>query len=134
LTRLHHINREKNMILKTKTLVLSITLAVAACTHPADVSRPLLEAGDKNAKTEVKVTPTGFTVAVRYSRYQFVPETSALLTACRSIAVGRAAEEAKQRGREIEPVADEAVRVSTGRNIITARTSCRAFADVRWKR
>jgi hypothetical protein len=116
-----------------KYAIVATMLAITACTHPADVSRPLLEAGDKNAKTEVKVTPTGFTVAVRYSRYQFVPETSALITACRSIAVGRAAEEAKQRGREIEPIAEDAIRVSTGRKILNARTSCRAFADVRWK-
>jgi hypothetical protein len=116
-----------------KYVIVATMLALTACTHPADVSRPLTEAGDKNAKTEVRVTPTGFTVDVRYSRYQFVPESSALMTACRSIAVGRATEEAKQRGREIEAIDEQAIRVSTGRNLITARTSCRAFAEAHWK-
>jgi hypothetical protein len=107
--------------------------ALSACTHPADVSRPLTEAGDKNAKFILKDTAAGFTVEVRYSRYQFVPEADALLVACRSLVTARAYDEAKRRGREIEPINEQTIRVSTGRNIINARTSCRAFAEAHWK-
>jgi hypothetical protein len=122
------------MILKTKTLVLSAALAVAACTHPADVSRPLTEVADKNAHFTVKDIPGGFSVEVRYSRYQFVPEASALLVACRSLVTARAYDEAKARGREIEPINEQTIRVSTGRNIVKARTACRAFAEAHFKR
>ena len=122
------------MLMKTKTLALSAALALAACTHPADVSRPLTEVEDKNAHFEVKDAAAGFTVEARYSRYQFVPETSALITACRQLATARAYDEAKRRGHEIEPINDQTIRVSTGRNIINARTSCRAFVEARWKR
>ena len=108
-------------------------LTLSACTHPADVSRPAVELSDPNAKVEVKDTPSGFSVDVRYSRYQFVPETSALLIACRSIVTARVNAEAKLRNREIEAVTDESVRVSAGRNIVTGRTACRAFVEVRWK-
>ncbi len=73
------------MILKPKTLVLSAGLAVAACTHPADVSHPLTEVADKNAHFTVKDIPGGFSVEVRYSRYQFVPDPPA-----RSVGRGRA--------------------------------------------
>ncbi|MBB5698504.1 hypothetical protein [Sphingomonas yantingensis] len=114
-------------------IAVMISLALSACTKPADVSRPLSEGADKNAKIEVKDTADGFTVDVRYSRYQFVPEAGPLLTACRSIATGRINEEAKRRGREILPLDEQQIRVSTGRNIVNARTSCRAFAEVRWK-
>jgi hypothetical protein len=120
--------------MKTKTLVLSTALAITACTHPADVSRPLTEVADKNAHFTVKDTAAGFTVEVRYSRYQFVPEMSALLVACRSLVTARAYDEAKRRGREIEQINEQTIRVSTGRNIIKARTACRAFAEARWKR
>jgi len=122
------------MILKTKTLVLSAALAVAACTHPADVSRPLTEVADKNAHFTVKDIPGGFSVEVRYSRYQFVPEASALLVACRSLVTARAYDEAKTRGREIEQINEQTIRVSTGRNIVKARTACRAFAEAHFKR
>ena len=112
---------------------LTLCLALAACTHPADVSRPLTELADKNAQFTAKDVPGGFTVEVRYSRYQFVPETSAVITACRQLATARAYDEAKRRGREIEPVNDQTVRVSTGRNIVSARTACRAFVEARFK-
>ena len=119
------------MLMKMKTLVLC--LALAACTHPADVSRPLTEVEDKNAHFTVNDTAAGFTVEVRYSRYQFVPEASALLVACRSLATARAYDEAKRRGKEIEPINEQTIRVSTGRNILNARTACRAFVEARWK-
>lgn len=121
------------MHLTTKTLWVSAILALTACTHPADVSRPPTEVGDKNAHFRLADTPAGFTVELRYSRYQFVPEAGALLTACRSLVLSRAYDEAKRRERAIEPINEQAVRVSTGRNIVNARTACRAFAEARWK-
>jgi hypothetical protein len=35
-------------------------------------------------------------------------------------------------GREIEPINEQTIRASTGRNIINARTACRAFAEAKW--
>lgn len=116
-----------------KYLLIACLAALSACTKPADVSKPLTEGSDKNAKTDIKDTVNGFTVDVRYSRYQFVPEMDALLVACRSIATARAYEEAKVRGREIQPINEQTIRVSTGRNILNGRTSCRAFAEAFWK-
>jgi len=116
---------------KMKTLALC--LALAACTHPADVSRPLTEISDKNAKFTVLDTPTGFTVEVRYSRYQFMPEAGALLVACRSLVTARAYDEAKKRGREIDAINEQTIRVSTGRNELSGRTACRAFAEATFK-
>ncbi|KAA9016065.1 MULTISPECIES: hypothetical protein [Sphingobium] len=106
---------------------------LAACTTPADVSKPLSAGGDKNAKFDIKDSATGFTVDLRYSRYQFIPEADALMAACRSIATTRTYEEAKRRGKEIQPINEQTLRLSTGRNIINARTSCRAFVEAVWK-
>lgn len=116
-----------------KTIPLLCLAALSACTTPADVSKPLTAGGDKNAKFDIKDTANGFTVDLRYSRYQFVPEADALLVACRSIATTRAYEEAKSRGREIQPINEQTLRVSVGRNIINARTACRAFVEAVWK-
>lgn len=117
-----------------KKIIPILCLAfVSACTRPADVSKPLSAGGDKNAKFTIKDTANGFTVDLRYSRYQFVPEADALLVACRSIATTRAYEEAKSRGREIQPINEQTLRVSVGRNIINARTACRAFVEAVWK-
>ncbi|WP_288287796.1 hypothetical protein [uncultured Sphingobium sp.] len=118
--------------MRKMTPLLCLAL-VSACTTPADVSKPLTAGGDKNAKFAIKDTATGFTVDLRYSRYQFVPEADALLVACRSIATTRAYEEAKSRGRDIQPINEQTLRVSVGRNIINGRTACRAFVEAVWK-
>jgi hypothetical protein len=122
------------MLLRSKTLVLSAALAITACTHPADVASPASEVADKNARFTIKDTAAGFTIEVRYSRYQFLPETSALLVTCKSLVTSRAYDEASRRGREIEQINEQTIRVSAGRNIIKARTACRAFAEAQWKR
>jgi hypothetical protein len=97
------------------------------------VSKPLTETPDKNAEFFLNDTPTGYTVEVRYSRYQFVPEMDALLVICRSLVTSRAYDEAKRRGVTIEPINEQTIRVSTGRNIVNARTSCRAFVEAKLK-
>ena len=101
--------------------------------HDTYVSQPLDAGKGNDAKIKVADTRGGFTVDVRYSRYQFIPESGALLEACRSIATARAFEEARNRGREIEPINEQSIRISTGRNGLLGLTSCRAFAEARWK-
>ena len=122
------------MPLNMKTLALSATLALTACTQPGDVTRPLGEGQHNDAKIEVKDLPDGFSIYVRYNRYQFIPESGALLVACRSIATARAYEEAKNRGREIDPINEQTIRVSTGRNGVLGLTYCRAFAEAHFKK
>lgn len=112
---------------------LLLLTSLSSCTTPADVSQPLSASSDKNVDFTVTDTPAGFNVEVRYSRYQFMPETGALFAACRSALTARAYEEAKQRNRAIEPINEQEIRVSAGRNIVNARTACRAFVAVRWQ-
>ncbi|KXU29489.1 hypothetical protein A0J57_23125 [Sphingobium sp. 22B] len=119
-------------LMKKITPVLCLAI-LSACTTPADVSKPLTAGSDKNATFNVQDTANGFTVDVRYSRYQFIPEADALLVACRSIATSRAYEEAKRRGRDIQPINEQTIRVSTGRNAFNGRTACRAFVEAVWK-
>ena len=114
-------------------LLILCLIAISACTRPADVSRPLAAGGDKNAKFDIKPTANGFTIDVRYSRYQMVSEADAVLVACRSIATARAYEEAKIKGREIQPLNEQTLRVSIGRNVLNGRTACRAFVEAFWK-
>lgn len=110
-----------------------LVAAVSGCTTPADVSQSTWSGNDKNAESEIHDTPVGFTIDVKYSRYQAIPEADALLQACRSVLTVRAYDEAKRRGREIVPINEQEIRVSTGRNILNGRTACRAFVEARWK-
>ena len=119
--------------MRIRILILVLSASLGACTTPADVSRPVSTGADSNAKIKLIPTTQGFDVDVSYSRYQFVPETGALLTACRSMALARASEEAAKQGRDLVPILEQDVRVSTGRNIINAHTKCRAYLKARWK-
>lgn len=112
---------------------LALCLALAACTTPADVSKPIAAGKGNDAKVQIIDTPEGFNVDVKYSRYQMIPETSAVLTVCRSTVIARVAEEAKNRGREIEPIEEQNVRLSSGRNSILGLTACRAFAEAKFR-
>ncbi|MGI8706471.1 MAG: hypothetical protein ACR2JJ_11895 [Sphingomicrobium sp.] len=118
--------------MRTLLLVASTFAGLCGCTTPADVSKPMSAANDPNAEIKVVATADGFAVDVTYSRYQFMPETGALLTACRSLALAAATDEARRRGREIQPVLEQDIRVSTGRNIVNARTKCRAYGEFCW--
>ncbi|NTZ42876.1 hypothetical protein G7A66_07200 [Altererythrobacter sp. SALINAS58] len=99
--------------MKAKISIVALTIFLGACTTPADVSRPMSAASDPNAEIKIIPNAQGFDVDVSYSRYQFVPETTALLEACRSLALSRAQEEATARGRPIEPIQEQDIRVRT---------------------
>jgi hypothetical protein len=119
--------------MNTKTLVLIAALAVAGCTHARDVSQPLTVT-DKGAEFTVKDTPGGFSVEVKYSRYQFAPNPTDLLAECRALVTARVREDAKTRGREIEPLNEQAIRTSAGRNMFLGRSSCSGFTEATWKK
>lgn len=112
---------------------LILGLALCGCTTPADVSSPSYASQDRNVRATIRSMPDGFSVDLRYSRYQFVPETTALSIACKAALRARADEEARSRNRAIRAIADDEIRVSFGRNIINARTACRAYAEVHWQ-
>lgn len=122
------------MLMRSKTLAFTAVLALSACTTAADVSKPIEAGKGQDAKVKVIDTADGFNVDVRYSRYQMIPESSAVLVACRSIVTARAYEEAKTRDRDIEPINEQTIRVSTGRNGILGLTSCRAFLEAKWSK
>jgi len=117
---------------RTASLFLLI-LTAGACTTPSDVSQPLSSVPDKNAKTSVKDIPGGFSVDVSYSRYQFIPETGAVITACKSIALAQVRDVSTGRSRAVQTLSSDDVRVSTGRNGLTGHTSCRAFVEAKWR-
>lgn len=79
-------------------------------------------------------TAEGFTLAIKYSRYQFIPESSAVQAACRQELTATAHDIAAQRGRRIEAIDEQRIRISMGRNGFTGITSCEASAPAIWRR
>lgn len=88
---------------------------------------------DKDTDYVITPRPDGFSIAVDYSRYQFIPESSAVAIACKSALTSIAYEQADKQGRKIQPLNEQRIRISMGRNGLTGITSCSALAAAEWQ-
>ena len=118
--------------MRLKLCLSAIAVAIlSGCASPAPQGGA--HAGtDPNATYSVEERPDGFLVSVAYSRYQFIPESNAVQTACRQALTAHAFDVAEKRGRKIEPINEQRIRISMGRNGLTGITSCEASAPVSW--
>lgn len=106
---------------------------VAGCATPMEYSTD--KAGmDRDTSVSVQDRPEGFTVTVAYDRYQFIPETAAVMAACKSALLATAHDVADKRGRPIEQINEQRIRISTGRNGLTGITSCEASVPVVYRK
>lgn len=107
-------------------------LSIFGCATPARLTNTPLLTYDKDTKFGVEEQPNGFIITVYYSRYQFIPESSALATACKSSLTFIAYEYADKKIKKIKPINEQRIRISMGRNGLTGITSCKATAIVEW--
>jgi hypothetical protein len=103
---------------------------LAGCATPVRYTDKPLTRYDKTTEYRVDDRPGGFAVVVEYERFQFIPESSAVTTACRSMLTSLAHEIAEARGRKIQPINEQRIRLSMGRNGVTGITSCSATVPV----
>lgn len=118
---------------KLLALLVSTSLLVG-CASPVRHSNVPLSPYDKDTEYGLEERPDGFGITVYYSRYQFIPESEAVATACKSALTSIAWEIAEKRGKEIEPINEQRIRVSMGRNGLTGITSCSAYTIATWKK
>jgi hypothetical protein len=123
-------------MLKRNVLVLpllTIITTLGGCATPVGHSNIPLSTYDKDTEYGIEKRNDGFGITVYYSRYQFIPESSAVATACKSQLTSIAWEHAEKAGREIEQLNEQRIRVSMGRNGISGITSCQAQGIAKWK-
>lgn len=90
--------------------------------------------GDRDATYKVENRPGGFMISSTYTHRQFIPESDVVQAACKQRLMATAHDYAKSFGRKIEPVNEQRIRISMGRNGLTGMTSCEASAPVMWAR
>lgn len=117
-----------------KKLALSLLCAIAlvGCATPMTYTNASFTPYDKDTEYAVEEKPDGFDITVNYSRYQFVPESSAVALACKSALTNIAYETAEKRKRKIAPINDQQIKISTGRNLINGVTTCSANTSAKW--
>ncbi|WBG90015.1 hypothetical protein N5580_13050 [Pantoea piersonii] len=116
-----------------KLLFISCIATLAGCTSAGHFKEIKMEKYDSNTNYGIVNKNDGFGVQVDYSRYQFVPESDSVATACKSQVTAIAFEHAKDIGREIKPINEQTIRLSMGRNGLLGMTSCNAYAEAQWK-
>lgn len=109
--------------------LILLASALAGCATPAPQGG---SASDRDASYQVEERPDGFLLSITYDRYQFIPESAALAAACKQQLTATAYDVADKRGRKIEPVNEQRIRLSMGRNGLTGGTSCEASVPVVW--
>ena len=87
---------------------------------------------DQHTQYSIKNRSNGFSIVINYSRYQFIPESMAVATACRSMVNFIANEVAEKQGKKILDIPEQKIMTSMGRNGLTGITSCQATANVKW--
>lgn len=110
----------------------AVASSVSGCATPVSYSSAPLTRYDKDTEYSYEATPSGFTLAIYYSRYQFIPESDAVSSACRSALTAIAHELAERQGRKIKQINEQRIRVSLGRNGVGGITSCSASAPAEW--
>lgn len=119
--------------MRTLSILAVYVISLSGCATAVLQSGAPLSRYDKNTKYGVESRPDGFGISIYYTRYQFIPESSAVATACKQALTSIAFEQADKQGKEISPINEQAIRISMGRNGLTGITSCSAFVVAKWK-
>lgn len=104
-----------------------LLLLLTGCATPVGHTNIPLSTYDKNTEYGIQDNTDGFAITVYYSRYQFVPESDAVALACKSQLTAIAYEYADSIGHDIEPINEQRLRISLGRNALSGITSCQAY-------
>ena len=111
---------------------LVLVSSLAACATPVSHENVPMSTYDKDTEYNITDNDTGFGITVFYSRYQMIPESDAVATACKSQLTSIAWEHADKTGKVIEPINEQRIRISMGRNGLSGITSCQASAKAEW--
>jgi hypothetical protein len=103
---------------------------VSGCEAPVSYTGLPMTPYDRNTAFRVDDTPSGFTLFVRQSRYQYILN-DAIQTSCTQAIKSLAQEIAERRGHKVEIDGDR-VQMSFGRNGVNGISTCSAMVPVIW--
>jgi len=108
-------------------------MTLMGCTTPTQYTDQPMLPFDKDTEYAIAHTDHGFIVSVRYAKFQLNAEGAAAMLVCKQQLTAVAHDFAKKQGRRIKPVNEQAIKISTGRNVPALFiTSCTANVEVEW--
>jgi hypothetical protein len=110
--------------------LLSVLVLLAGCaTATRFTDRPMTKRGP-HTEYAVEDTQAGFKLYVTYRRYQFIPESSAVNEARTSELLSLAHDIVAERGKALQPINEQRIRKSMGRNGVTGINSWSGMVTV----
>lgn len=114
-------------------LLLTLSFLFSGCATPVSHVNLPMSTYDKDTEYSISPRENGFSITIYYSRYQFIPESDVVATACKSQLTAIAWENADATGKKIKPINEQRIRISMGRNGLSGITSCQANAIIEWQ-
>ncbi len=125
--------RKSTKLILNSILGLVIVFSLSNCASPEIHTDVVLANYDSDTKYGIEDRSDGFRITVYYSRYQFIPESDGVATACKNQLTAIAWEYSDKQGKVIEPINEQRIRISMGRNGFSGITSCRADVVAKWE-
>ncbi len=117
-----------------KIMIVGLSLLILiGCATPITYTDKPLQPYDRDTQYRIDEIGEGFVITIYYSRFQFIPESSAVALACKSSLTSIAYEYTQNKNRNIKPINDQMIRISMGRNGMTGITSCSATVRVQYQ-
>lgn len=123
--------QENEKLLSIATI--SFAMLLTGCAAPVSHTNVPMSTYDKDTEYSIVDRENGFGITVFYNRYQFVPESDAVATACKQQLTSIAWEHADLVGKEINPINEQRIKISMGRNGFSGITSCQATTVATFK-
>ncbi len=117
----------------TLAVVILALCGFSGCATPVGYTSQPLQRHDRDTTYRIDDHDSGFTITVYYSRYQFIPESDAVNAAGRSALLSIAYDISESRGRPIEPINEQRIKISMGRNGFSGTTSWSGTVKVFYK-
>ena len=118
--------------MKRVIVTFVLALSLVGCSTPARQTTIPLTSYDADTEYGIEQRDDGFQIAVHYSKYDFWSGKELVSRGCTSQLTAIAWEHSDDVGRKIEPINEQRIHLSIGRNEITGITSCHASTIVRW--
>ena len=129
--RLWHGFLKREFVRVALSCVVAWALSAGCSSAPSEdtTTFPPQETGEFHILEE---GPGGFTLAVNYRRYQFVPDSAVVANACRTSLTVIARELADLRGHKLQPIDEQSMQLTVGLDNATSMTTCSATIPVKF--
>lgn len=113
-------------MLRNYAITILLLLLCACSTAPVKLTEAPMKTYDDHTKCAIEDNDDALKVTIHYSSYQFMPQDFAIKKECKKQLISIAEEYSEKTNHRIKPINEKDIKLSLGRNDMTAISSCEA--------